>query len=200
MSIAIDVGDDSPSDYVIVEPQSPSDVKVEILENQNIVTFDGSESDDYDGKMEVTQADDDIAAPFARDCFVCYRHFTDHNLFFIHLTVHKVDHTIWKAKNHKRSTMLKKELGGVDCIGCTFWYKAEECFVSMCGNRYVCTFCYDATRLDHCRKYGVRKDGTFPYENFLLSDDMKQEVRRSALRGTQGVRKNDFFSLFFGVK
>ena len=114
---------------------------------------------------------------YSENCFVCHRNFNNPNMLFIHLTVHKVDHTLWKAKNHKRSTMLKKDQGGVHCVGCTFSYVAEQCFVSHSGTEFVCTFCYDATRLDHCRKRGVRKDGTFKYEDFLLSEDMKQEVR-----------------------
>ena len=66
----------------------------------------------------------DVASePFSRDCFVCQRHFDDKHLYFVHLSIHRVDPTLWKARNYKRSNMLKLEDGGVSCEGCTYAYK-----------------------------------------------------------------------------
>ena len=49
--------------------------------------------------------------------------------------------------------------------------------MSMDGKMFVCSFCYDSTRLDYMRKYGIKKDGLFPYEDFLLGEHMKAEVK-----------------------
>ena len=95
--------------------------KTEIIEEDSIEVI-ATESV-IDDDMESTQN-------FSRDCFVCNRHFTDKNLFFVHLTIHKVDPTVWKARNYKRSTMQKLEDGGVNCVGCTYAYKVRKIFLA----------------------------------------------------------------------